>query len=294
MRNTTEISIESIIIDRQYQGRAATDAAVVGHYFEAMEHGDTFPPLEVYEVNFDYFLIDGFHRLEAYRRFGAKSVDAYVTEGTADQAMVAALTANQSHGLQLSNADKRLLVKRASAHPSFQELSDRELAKKLRVSPPFVAKIKHDLLNPIEANRSRSPDKQRQVKTFSPPVCMEQVSETTKLSIEDEEITNIPGPDYYDEHKEMMEELIKENEKMHDRLAASHLCPTEEEQQAALEHMQTLREDCRLLQIEVRSLRISRDAYMSESSQKQRQINYWEREANKATAALAKHTQAVV
>ena len=227
MRNKTEISIESIIIDRQYQGRATTDAAVVGHYFEAMEHGDIFPPLEVYEVNFDYFLIDGFHRLEAYRRFGAKSVDAYVTEGTADQAMVAALTANQSHGLQLSNADKRLLVKRASVHPSFQELSDRELAKKLRVSPPFVAKIKHDLLNPIEANRSRSPDKQRQVKTFSPPVCMAQVSETTKLSIEDEEITNIPGPDYYDEHKEMMEELIKENEKMHDRLAASHLCPTE-------------------------------------------------------------------
>ena len=145
MQNVELISIAEIIADGQYQGRATTNIQVIEQYHEALTRGDTFPPVDVCEVSGQMLLVDGFHRYAAHCRAGATSILAVVIRGTQADAMKAALLANQTHGLPRSICDKRLIVERALKLEEFQELSDRELAKRLCVSAPFIAKMRRQI-----------------------------------------------------------------------------------------------------------------------------------------------------
>ena len=92
---------------RNLQTRAALNEDTVADYAEAMERGDKFPAVTVFTDGAEYYLADGFHRVEALRRIGKKAVVAELREGDYKAALLHALKANSTHGLRRTNADKR-------------------------------------------------------------------------------------------------------------------------------------------------------------------------------------------
>jgi len=46
---------------------------------KAMERGDILPPIEVYELDQKYFVVDGHHRVGAAKKLGQEFMDAEVT-----------------------------------------------------------------------------------------------------------------------------------------------------------------------------------------------------------------------
>ena len=89
------------------QTRAALNEDTVSDYAEAMERGDKFPPVTVFTDGAEYYLADGFHRVEALRRIGKMAVVAELQDGDYKAALLYALKANSTHGLRRTNADKR-------------------------------------------------------------------------------------------------------------------------------------------------------------------------------------------
>jgi len=95
------------------QVRARLCEETVQEYVEAMAAGAKFPPVIVFHDGTNYWLADGFHRLEAWKRNGVENVKAEVKEGSRIDALKFAFGANNSHGLRMSNEDKRNAVKMA-------------------------------------------------------------------------------------------------------------------------------------------------------------------------------------
>jgi uncharacterized ParB-like nuclease family protein len=92
------------------QIRAHMCEETVKEYAEAMAAGAKFPPVIVFHDGTNYWLADGFHRLEAWKRNGVETVKAEVKEGSRIDALKFAFTANNGHGLRMSNEDKRQVV----------------------------------------------------------------------------------------------------------------------------------------------------------------------------------------
>jgi len=92
------------------QVRAHMCEETVKEYAEAMAAGAKFPPVIVFHDGTNYWLADGFHRLEAWKRNGVETVKAEVKEGSRIDALKFAFSANNSHGLRMSNEDKRQVV----------------------------------------------------------------------------------------------------------------------------------------------------------------------------------------
>lgn len=110
------------------------------------------PPIIVHMP--DMRVIDGMHRLLAARMRGERSIDAYVFEGSADEAFVLALRANIKHGLPLSLKDRAAATARVLA--SFPEWSDRAIAAEAGLSPKTVSSIRRRLAgNADEVRQAR-------------------------------------------------------------------------------------------------------------------------------------------
>lgn len=143
-----EIAIEKIRTDGGTQSRAQLNEGRIEQYAEAMKAGAEFPVLRVIHDGSNYWLVDGFHRLEAAKRIGLKTVPVDVGQGTLDEAVWLSLAANKEHdagGLYRSNADKRRAVLAALAHPEGQRRSDSGIARHVGVTQQFVSKIRGEL-----------------------------------------------------------------------------------------------------------------------------------------------------
>jgi hypothetical protein len=92
-----------------------------------------------------YWLVDGFHRHRAALDAGIEELACEVYEGTLDDARWFSCSANQTHGIQRTNADKVKAVRTALLHPQGAKKSDRAIAQHCGVSHTFVANIRAEL-----------------------------------------------------------------------------------------------------------------------------------------------------
>lgn len=138
--------INQIRTDGGTQSRAAISEATVADYAEQMADETTvFPPVIVYHDGSDYWLADGFHRIEAWKRIGREEVPADVRQGDRRRAILHSVAANAAHGLRRSDDDKRRAVRTLLEDEEWSQWSDREIARRVRVSPTTVAKIRAGL-----------------------------------------------------------------------------------------------------------------------------------------------------
>ena len=144
------LPLTSIRMDGNTQARETLDMVVIGEYAEAMQRGEKFPAIDVYFDGDDYWLADGFHRVRAAAQADQETIEAIVHEGGQREALLHACSANDTHGLRRSNADKRKAVLTLLTDKEWQEWSDNEIARRTRTSNHFVTKIRQEYLGTFQ------------------------------------------------------------------------------------------------------------------------------------------------
>lgn len=105
--HSTSIKVADIVFRDDLYPRIETSAATVQKYAEDLS---VLPPIEVNQHN---ELIDGWHRWTAHKKREAKTILAVITETKSDAELLElAIERNATHGLQLSNADKKQMAVR--------------------------------------------------------------------------------------------------------------------------------------------------------------------------------------
>jgi hypothetical protein len=133
------IPLEAIILDDQYQPRGWTSGVydLDADHLERLAASDpaTWPPLLVKpaEKSEYYYLLDGWHRyFTAKERLGLTALPCRVKP---DGNVMDAVRANLSHGLPLSNADRKAYaIWLYESHPEDQKPSYRALAREAGLS----------------------------------------------------------------------------------------------------------------------------------------------------------------
>jgi hypothetical protein len=115
------------------------DLALVVDYQEDMARGDQFPPVQVMRDDAVNLLIDGWHRVEAASRNGIKTIRCLVHKGDHRAAVLASAAVNTEHGRRRTRDDKRRAVFKLLEDPEWSKWSDREIARRCRVSNTFVS-----------------------------------------------------------------------------------------------------------------------------------------------------------
>lgn len=112
MPKTEMLSIDLLRLDGGTQARIKISEETVEAYAELIDAGKAWPfgPVDVFHDGSDYFVADGFHRTLAAQRLNRASVPCIVHKGTAKDAKIFGMTANDKHGLRMSRADKRACV----------------------------------------------------------------------------------------------------------------------------------------------------------------------------------------
>lgn len=279
-----KINLNAIRIDGGTQSRVAIDNGTVSEYAEAISDGIEFPAVVVFHDGADYWLADGFHRYHAHKQAGKASILADIKNGTMRNAVLFSLGANETHGLRRTNADKRKAVQTLLNDAEWVQWSDRRIAEACGVSHELVRQMREAICQPLtDASPVRTVE--RNGKTYQQDTAKigKKAEKPAKRTFNQPEAAP-SGADELAEAKHAINDLAAENERLADRLAVEAMDASEEEKTAAAQTIAELRERVRVLEIEVDALKASRDAYMREAGEKQKQINYWRKQAEKAAA----------
>lgn len=258
--------VEKIRIDCGTQSREKIDQQVVGEYAVALKEGAKFPAVVVFHDGLEYYLADGFHRYLSHVQAGLTEIEAEVKNGTLRDAILYSLSANDSHGLRRTNADKRKSVMTLLEDEEWKQWSSSDIARACKVSHVFVIKLrKGDKPEVVKVSRNGKVEERKS--EYEPKWASEPTSKST------------PEPEVVTEHDEALQLLISENQKLNDKLALAAL--PEEDRFLAELTIEDLREELRLALIELEAVKKSRDQFQAENAQLRRQIAAMQR--NKAT-----------
>lgn len=147
------LNIEKLVLDAGTQSRAKLDEAHIERLKDAREAGATLPPIRVMFDGTNYYLFDGFHRVEAHKRIGLLGIAAYVEQGSLRDAILKSVGANSDHGLPRTRDDKWRAVERLLRDPEWGTWSNHVLAAIAKVSPPYVGTVRKTV-NGTENNSS--------------------------------------------------------------------------------------------------------------------------------------------
>lgn len=145
----TWVGISDLVIASDFQMRAKLSSDVVNEYVELINDSDDAwafnAPCSAVRVDDQLILVDGFHRVAAMEKAGQDQVSVRITKGTKTDALKAALSANITHGLRRSNADKRRAVEMALQDATLQKLSDRKLAELCGVHRDLIGRVRAEV-----------------------------------------------------------------------------------------------------------------------------------------------------
>jgi hypothetical protein len=223
-----------------------------------MAAGDKFPEVTVFYNGLDYYLADGFHRYFAHKKLGKASIGCNVVTGTLRDAILFSKGANADNGLHRSNATKRKCVNDMLDDFEWQFWNNAEIAKACRVSEGLVAAVRG-------GEKPEVVKVKRNGKTFERKAKYEMQNEEPK----------------HDTASDVIKTLADENDKLKDRLAVAVYAADESEKKLAENTIAQLREDVRLLEIELKSTRISRDTLLNENAAMKKQIAAMQRQLKK-------------
>lgn len=102
------LKINEIRVDEKLYPRERVEKNRVEEYSKAMKDGDIFPDIQIALFKGQYLLVDGRHRLEAYRENGHEYLQTDVISNYPNkrQIYLAAVKANLHHGQRLNERDK--------------------------------------------------------------------------------------------------------------------------------------------------------------------------------------------
>ena len=147
-----EIAVSDVVFREDLYPRIETSAVTVQKYAEDLT---VLPPIQVNQHN---ELIDGWHRWTAHRKMDAATIKAIVIETDSDARLLElAIERNSTHGLQLSQDDKRDMARRIYGMTPERDREGKkaELARILSVSERTV----RDWLSRMDKDAKEARDK---------------------------------------------------------------------------------------------------------------------------------------
>lgn len=147
--------LSEIKLDDDLQPRIKINPSTVSDYARAMRQGDEFPPIEVYLVDGDYLLIDGYHRFHAAKKEKWTKISCNVHTGTKREAILHSAGMNATHGDRRTRQDMHYSVERVLKDSICQAWSDRAIATTCHVSHTFVAKIRKNLTGNVASENDK-------------------------------------------------------------------------------------------------------------------------------------------
>jgi hypothetical protein len=262
-----KLKLSDIRIDGGTQARVALNQDVVKEYAEHMRDGVEFPAITVFHDGAAYWLADGFHRYFAHKSNGALDVQADVKTGTLDDATLYAFGANGKRGLSQTPEDYRKIIYAMLRHPVWSKWSNAEIARHVGVSKMTVGRVKATMDLPAEETKKKYKDKdgvEREMDTSN--IGKKSEPKTTKPDV----TTADPTAELKDQINELVDvvnSLSEENTLLRDKIAIGQWDASEIEKIDAEETIANLREQLRVLEIDNKALRDSRDMFQSRNAE---------------------------
>lgn len=143
-----EISLNAIeLLPELLQVRAVLDKKWCKQYAEDRANGATFPPIIIFRLPDGRLVVtDGYHRVDAWKAIGLKTIRAQIRDGTIQQALLAAIEANTAEfhrGRPFNDDDRRHAVEMLLADQSWG-WPDLRIANYCGVYPRVVQKIRNE------------------------------------------------------------------------------------------------------------------------------------------------------
>ena len=280
------LKLGEIRTDGDTQSREKLDQAQVKHYSDLMKMGVVFEAPVVFFDGSSYWLADGFHRYFAHKANGALEIACAVREGTVDDARFYGISANGAHGLRPKPGDLRKSVFWLLSHPTHGQMSNNAIAKHMHISHITAAKYRAEWEEQTGAdprdevtfvkdgktktmkvkNIGKNQKKEKPVDPNAPP----EMTEADKLKQKLLEL------------EDQFSETITENEKLKDKIAVGQYDASDIEKIDVEETLADLREQIRIKDIEIASLRESRDTYQNRCAEQMKQIKVLQAKLKKA------------
>lgn len=278
------LKLSQIRIDGGTQGRDEINQTMVSEYNHALMNGAVFPPVDVFFDGINYYLVDGFHRYFAHKSAVSPDIEVNIHTGTLRDAQLFSFSVNDEHGMRRTPADRRKVVTIMLRDEEWRQWSDREIAKKCKVSHPLVAKIREELC-PKEEDK-------KEEKKFTTKHGTTATMNTGKIGKKKEEPeaeidTEFNEEDKVHELELNLKDLADENAKLTDRLAVKAMEGTAEEKQLAEQTIEDLRQQVRVLEAENNALKASVAGYMNKNAEMVKQLQYYKRRIEKLEKADA-------
>lgn len=272
------MNVGALVMDERLQSRTEIIEETVADYAEALKEGAEFPPVLVYFDGVNYYLTDGYHRAHAHKRAEKVSILCDVVQGTLRDAIFMATGVNAKHGMRRTYADKRKAVMTLLDDFEWDQMSSAKIAKHCGVSVSFVSDLRNSSGKNSDVVKYVSPSGKIMTKAKAPGRPAKEKEPELKEPAKQEPVKH---EESFDPRDELIEHLTKENEELTMNLALAHMGGTEAEQGEAREIINLLREEIRVLKIELVSVKQSRDTFQQENSQLKQQCASYARQLKK-------------
>ena len=261
-----KIDISAIRTDGGTQARLKLDYDVVKEYAECMKDGEKFPPVTVFHDGSEYWLANGFHRYFAIKSNGELEIECEVKQGTLDDAVLYAFSADGRQGLSRSYEDKRSIIIRMLQHPVWGKWSNAEIAKHVGVSKMTVGRVKASL---EKDQKKPAPTKKKYTDKHGNESTIETKNLGKKKVKPEPEPEPEPEPDndVVRELTDTINSLSQENTILKDQIAIGQWDATDIEKIDIQETVTELRKQIHVLEIENRTLSDSRDMYQNRNAE---------------------------
>ena len=274
-----KLNLLNIRTDGGTQPRLELDQNLVKEYAEVMREGVVFPPVEVFHDGSVYWLVDGFHRYFGYKANGLTSIEAIVHTGTLREAQFYAWKANNKHGNRLKAEDIRAILRIMLTDEEYSKWSNNHIAKELDISSMTVGRVRVAMQEEAKTPSQTTVtyvDKHGNTTTMKTDNTKKKKATTQRPTTKPDVTTANPEvKDLEQKVKELVttvNTLAEENTVMRDKIAIGQWDASEIEKIDAEETINNLRERIRVLEIDNKSLRESRDIYQNENAEMMRTI----------------------
>lgn len=275
MSEIKTLFINDLTLDTRFQARSSMGLQVIKDYEAVISEGRDMPPIKVVRIKGVMYVVDGFHRVHAYRNQRRDRIEADVVDGNDRLALELAVSANHAHGLRRSNQDKTKAVEMVLDDLELMGESDRFIAKLCGVSQPFISSVRARMDKPKSLSKFA---RKNQVK----------VEPLEVISLSPHEPFGEPD---FDANAELVERHEKEVEELKDRLALGFTDGTDDEKNLAQQLIDDLRKQLHIANIELEAVKRSRDRFQSENSQMLRQIAWLEKKNKRLNDQPGKSAQ---
>lgn len=268
-----KLNLLAIRLDGGTQARLELNQDTVAEYAERMRDGEEFPLITVFYDGTDHWLADGFHRYFAIKSnftrraitLDQASIEVEISEGTLQDAILHSYGANSKRGLAMTSADNRSVISNMLLHETFGKWSNAEISRHVGVSSMTVGRVKQSMAMPEDDSKKTFTTKAGDKRTIDTKnIGRKKVDEPAPVV--DESDTKL------DELTETINDLSEENKILKDKIAVGQWDASEIEKIDIHEVIADLREQVRVLEIDNKALRESRDMFQMRNVELMRKV----------------------